>query len=160
MTGLHAPLPGGGALLTTGYLSCTGDATVLTLRGKLRHGFDFQLSVTFTATLPATADLDVREVKGTLQIQDASRDAVQVRPSCPPAGTADRADRADAASFPQSDELELVVDVVKPSLKAAKATEAEIRGIAAAAKGAALHAQLLAALKTLDAEMLARVTQS
>ena len=81
MTGLHAPLPGGGALLTTGYSSCTGDATVLTLRGKLRHGFDFQLSVTFTATLPATADLDDREVKGTVQIQDASREAMQARPT-------------------------------------------------------------------------------
>ena len=50
------------------------------------------------------------------------------------------------------------MDVDKPSARTAKATEAETRAIAAAAK--ALHAQLLKALQTLDAEMLARVTQS
>ena len=51
----------------------------MTVRGKLRHGFDFNVHVSFTATLPPTDDLDIREVKGTVQIQDASRDAVQVR---------------------------------------------------------------------------------
>ena len=52
---------------------------MLTVRGKLRHGFDFHLHVAFTATLPPTDELDEREVKGTVQIQDASRDAVQAR---------------------------------------------------------------------------------
>ncbi len=59
----------------------------------------------------------------------------------------------------QSEELELVVDVDKPSAKAAQASDAEKRGIAATAKGKALHALLLKVLQTLDAEMLARVAQ-
>ena len=59
----------------------------------------------------------------------------------------------------QAEELELVVDVDKPSAKAAAASEAEKRGIAAAAKGKGLHAQLLQVLQTLDTEMLARVAQ-
>ena len=51
-----------------------------------------------------------------------------------------------------------MIDMDKASTKSAKATEAEKRNIAAAAKG--LHAQLLKALQALNEEMLARVTQS
>ena len=75
-------------------------------------------------------------------------------------GVVSLACKADArlSPPPQSEELELAVDVDKPSTKTAKATEAERRAVAAAAKG--LHAQLLKVLQTLDAEMLARLTQS
>ena len=52
----------------------------------------------------------------------------------------------------------MVIDLDKASAKAAKATDAEKRNAAAAAKG--LHAQLLKALQALDAEMQARLTQS
>ena len=79
LVGLRVPLSTGGELSTTGFSSCSGDATVLTVRGKLRHGFDFNLHVAFTATLPPTEELEEREVKGTVQIQDASQDAMQVR---------------------------------------------------------------------------------
>ena len=51
-----------------------------------------------------------------------------------------------------------MIDTDKASTKTAKATEAEKRNVAAAAKG--LHAQLLKALQALDAEMLARLAQS
>ena len=55
----------------------------MTIRGKLRHGFDFNLHVSWVAKLEATAELAEREVKGTVVIQDASRDAVQARPNTP-----------------------------------------------------------------------------
>ena len=54
---------------------------VMTIRGKLRHGFDFNLHVSWVAKLEATGELAEREVKGTVVIQDASRDAVQARPN-------------------------------------------------------------------------------
>lgn len=81
LSGLRVPLPSGGELSTTGWSSCSGDATVMTVRGKLRHGFDFHVHISFTATLPPTDELDEREVKGTVQIQDASREAMQARPT-------------------------------------------------------------------------------
>ena len=55
----------------------------MTIRGKLRHGFDFNLHVSWVAKLEATAELAEREVKGTVVIQDASRDAVQARLNTP-----------------------------------------------------------------------------
>ena len=103
---MRVKVSGGGELLTTGWSSCCGDATVrpvralllrgvtkahhrrpdlqvMTIRGKLRHGFDFNLHVSWVAKLEATAELAEREVKGTVVIQDASRDAVQARPNTP-----------------------------------------------------------------------------
>ena len=64
--------------LTSGHLN-----QVMTIRGKLRHGFDFNLHCSWVAKLEATAELSEREVKGTVVIQDASRDAVQARPAVP-----------------------------------------------------------------------------
>jgi hypothetical protein len=53
---------------------------VLTVRGKLRHGFELDVTITWVAVLPAKAACDEpREVKGTVQVADASRDAVQAR---------------------------------------------------------------------------------
>jgi hypothetical protein len=53
---------------------------VLTVRGKLRHGFELDVTIAWVAVLPAKAACDEpREVKGTVQVADASRDAVQAR---------------------------------------------------------------------------------
>ena len=65
------PLPGGGGgELRVTELTVTGDATVAVVRGTPRHGFDFEL------TLKWSADWEGAEVKGSTVVAEASMDTL------------------------------------------------------------------------------------
>ena len=128
---LSVPLSVGGELSVSGVSSISGDATVMTVRGRPRHGFDFTLTLGWRAWLGGD---EAREVKGSLQLPDASRDACQ-----------------------EESELEVEFKLDKASVKKANATLKEEAALAEAAK--ALRKPLFAALRQLDADMLARMEQ-
>lgn len=53
-----------------------GDATVVMVRGQPRHGFDFDITLTWEASGFDGDDDDAKPVKGTIHIPEASRDTV------------------------------------------------------------------------------------
>ena len=69
--------------LSSTQLTCTHTvpalAQVTTVRGKLRHGFDFDISISFDAVLLGPSGDEPRVAKGTVQVADASRTAAQAR---------------------------------------------------------------------------------
>ncbi len=99
----------------------------MSVRGKPRHGFDFDATFSWNALL--LGGDAAREVKGTAHTPDASRDAC--------------GDEESALHY------EFKID------KAAAASAAEEEALGAAGK--ALRARLFAALQQLDADMLARM---
>ena len=129
---LSVPLSGGGELSVSGVTSISGDATVMTVRGRPRHGFDFNMTLGWRAWLGGD---EAREVKGSLQLPDASRDACQ------------------------EEECQLEVEF-KPDSKTTKKANATLKEEAALAEAAkAMRKPLFAALRQLDADMLARMEQ-
>ena len=61
----------------TGVKSFEGDATVVMVRGKPRHGFDFALTLTFECVVKNRDDeTDGATIKGTAKVPEASRDTV------------------------------------------------------------------------------------
>ena len=65
----------------TGVKSFEGDATVVMVRGKPRHGFDFALTLTFECVVTTPKDDETetdepRTIKGAVKIPEASRDTV------------------------------------------------------------------------------------
>ena len=61
----------GGVTLRVVEISAKGDATVAVVRGKPRHGFDFELEMKWVSEMAGEAD-----VKGTTTILEASSDTV------------------------------------------------------------------------------------
>lgn len=77
VVGLEAPLAkGAGAVRVSGVGKCTGDASVVVVRGKPRHGFDFEVELKWTADVAQPPSTDTKEVKGTLKIAEVSKDTV------------------------------------------------------------------------------------
>ena len=64
-------------IAVTGVKSFEGDATVVMVRGKPRHGFDFALTLTFECVVQNGDDeTDATTIKGTAKVPEASRDTV------------------------------------------------------------------------------------
>ena len=54
---------------------CEGDASVVMIRGKPRHGFDFELTLKWKASFPGESEEDEAvEIKGTIHVPEFSRD--------------------------------------------------------------------------------------
>ena len=66
---------GGGAAVVKEVKTFKGDATVVMVRGKPRHGFDFDVTLAWECTFEGDGE-DVKPVKGTVYIPEASRDTV------------------------------------------------------------------------------------
>lgn len=76
-----------------GVKKCEGDASVVMIRGKPRHGFDFETTLTWTAVFPAEDKADEEdtedgsdgdedddggiEIKGTIHVPEASRECAE-----------------------------------------------------------------------------------
>lgn len=58
-----------------GVKKCEGDASVVMIRGKPRHGFDFELTLTWKASFAGESEEeDDVEIKGTIHVPEFSRD--------------------------------------------------------------------------------------
>ena len=66
---------GGGVAVVKEVKTFKGDATVVMVRGKPRHGFDFDVTLAWECTFEGDGE-DVKPVKGTVHIPEASRDTV------------------------------------------------------------------------------------
>ena len=67
---------GGGVAVVKEVKTFKGDATVVMVRGQPRHGFDFDVTLAWECTFAGDAE-DVKPVKGTAHIPEASRDTVE-----------------------------------------------------------------------------------
>lgn len=67
---------GGGVAVVKEVKTFKGDATVVMVRGQPRHGFDFDVTLAWECTFGGDAE-DVKPVKGTAHIPEASRDTVE-----------------------------------------------------------------------------------
>jgi activator of HSP90 ATPase len=74
--------------LLTSAKKIEGDATVVMVRGKPRHGFDFSLTLTFECVFKEKSKEDVTDdddgtdeafttIKGTVKVPEASRDVLE-----------------------------------------------------------------------------------
>lgn len=59
-----------------GVKKCEGDASVVMIRGKPRHGFDFELTLTWKASFASESEEEEEdvEIKGTIHVPEFSRD--------------------------------------------------------------------------------------
>jgi activator of HSP90 ATPase len=75
-------------VLLTSAKKIEGDATVVMVRGKPRHGFDFSLTLTFECVFKEKSKEDVTDdddgtdeafttIKGTVKVPEASRDVLE-----------------------------------------------------------------------------------
>jgi activator of HSP90 ATPase len=74
-----------------GVKKCEGDASVVMIRGKPRHGFDFETTLTWTAVFPSEDEEADKEdgsdddedddggieIKGTIHVPEASRECAE-----------------------------------------------------------------------------------
>jgi activator of HSP90 ATPase len=73
----------GVAARVVGVKKCEGDANVVMIRGKPRHGFDFETTLEWRASFGETGgededeDEDAVEVRGTIHIPEFSRDCAE-----------------------------------------------------------------------------------
>ena len=76
VVGHRVAVPGGGAAVIKSVKTFNGDATVVMVRGKPRHGFDFDITLTWECSFEDDEE-GVDPVRGTVHVPEASRDTVE-----------------------------------------------------------------------------------